>query len=294
MEQYYSPSGKFSPSSFVLWIVAALIVLPIIALGYAYAIWYIPIPYLNFFITGIFGFLIGFIINMLVIKPGKVRNKTLEFIFTLLGALIAIYVHWAVWVDLAFNVTDTYGTDRIGIAASNISFAEVIALILQPGELFNLIGAINEVGVWSLKGATVSGIFLTIIWIIEFVAIMVISLLVGSGQASKPYCELENTWFEENELNAVSFIADGAGFVKALSTGDMDVLNSTLLPAQNVEAEDHAVITLYDAKSGENFVSVDNEIGEPNDKGEIKFTTQSITSYLRISQEIADKLKSVS
>ena len=293
MEQHYTPSGRFSPLSFLLWIVAALIAFPLLALVYAYAIWYIPIPYLNFFITGIFGVLVGVVISRFVIRMGKVRNGKLAFVFCLFGALTAAYFHWAVWVDLAFNISGTIGGDDIGVATSNIKFGEVLSLVLSPAGLFELMGEINKVGVWGIKGGTVSGGFLTFIWVVELLMIVVATLVVGTGQASKPFCEEENTWFEENELNPVASIGDGAALVKALSIGDMDVIDSSLNPAGDIKAESHAKITLYDAKSGENFVSIENEIAKTNDKGEVKFDTDTVTTFLKISQDVANRLKGV-
>lgn len=294
MEQYYNPSGKFSPLAFLFWILTALIALPILAVVYAYAIWYIPIPYLNFFITAIFGFLIGLVISTLVIKLGKVRNGKLAFVFCLFGALTALYIHWAVWVDLAFNVTDTIGTEDIGIAQSNIKISEVLNLVSQPNGLFSTMGLINEVGVWGIKGGTVSGGFLTFIWIVELLMTTIVALAVGITQASKPFCEEENSWFEENELSPVSHFVDGAGLVKTLASGDIDQLNAVILPVSDTNSESHAKITLYDAKSGENYVSITNEVAKQNEKGEVKFDSEIITSFLKISQDTANRLKASS
>ena len=272
-------------------LVTPLLALPLLAVIYAYAIWYIPIPYLNFFITGIFGLLIGLVISKVVVKIGKVRNGKLAFVFCLFGALTALYIHWAVWVDLAFNITDTIGTDTIGIAQSNIKFTEVLSLITQPKALFSLMSSINEVGVWGIRGGTVSGGLLTLIWVIELLMTTIVALMVGTGQASKPYCETENVWFEERELSPVSHFPDGPALTKALASGDIDVVDTALQPVVDIKTEHHAKITLYDAKSGENYVSIVNEIASRNDKGEVKFKSDNLTSFLKVSQVVADRLK---
>ena len=294
MEQYYSPSGKFSPTSFVFWIVAAILILPIFAFCYSYAIWYVPIPYLSFFITAIFGYLIGYSISF-VVKLGKIRNKAIEILFCLLGLLVAVYVHWAVWVDLAYNISGTIGNESIGVAKSNVNITEVISLLLQPKALLSAILEINSSGVWSIKGELVSGILLTIVWVIEFLIITVTTLAVGVGQASKPYCEVENSWFKQNELSPVSFIetTNKATLIKALYSGDMETITETLSTVIDAASESHSKITLFDAKHGENYVSITNEKASTTDKGEIKFDTTTITSYLKIPQETADKLLTI-
>lgn len=293
MAQYYTSSGKVGPMAFVYWILAALIALPILALIYAYAIWYIPIPYINFIITAGFGMLIGVAIAFLVISLGKVRNKMWATIFVLFGALTALYIHWAVWVDLVINISGTVGGDRIGIATSNIKMGQVINLILQPGTLFELMKEINAVGVWGIKGGTVSGGFLTFIWVVELLLATIVALAVGVGQASKPFCEHENKWFDETDLAPAGHIGDSMAFEKALASGDMDQLNEMIKPAGNIKEEHHAKITIYDAASGENFVTVENEIAKKDSKGEISFNTESVTRYLKVNQEVMDRLRAI-
>lgn len=69
MNNYYQPSGKFSVSSFIYFMIACVVAFPILGALYAYAIWYIPLVY-----TGLFGFTIAWVTNKFVIKQGKVRN----------------------------------------------------------------------------------------------------------------------------------------------------------------------------------------------------------------------------
>ena len=291
MAQYYTPSGKTSPMAFLLWIGAALVALPILALIYSYAIWYIPFPYINFIITAGFGMLIGVVMSFLVIRIGKVRSGMWAFIFTLFGALTALYIHWAVWVDLVINISGTMGTDSLGIATSNIKMGQVINLILQPSALLEIMKEINEVGVWGIKGGTVKGGFLTFIWIIELLLATGVAVLTGIGQASKPFCELENKWFEETDLPAMGHIGDAAAMIKALSSGDVDTLTAMLTPAGDIKTEHHAKATVYDAASGENFVSIENQIAKTDDKGEISFNSEQVVSFLKVSQEVMDLLR---
>ena len=151
MATYYKPSGQFSPISFFYFLLTCLIVLPILGLIYSYAIWYIPIPYINFFITAGFGFAVGIIVTKLAVRLGKVRNTGLALAFGFIGSLVALYFSWAVWVDLVLNIGDTLGSEDIGVAVSNVKFMQVVNLVLQPGTLFSLIGEIKEIGVWGDK-----------------------------------------------------------------------------------------------------------------------------------------------
>ena len=106
MSNYYKPSGKFSPISFVYFILVCTIALPILATIYAYLIWYIPIIYLNFLVTFGFGFAIAITVGYLVVRLGKVRNYGLAILFALIASLVAYYLQWVVWADLAINTSE--------------------------------------------------------------------------------------------------------------------------------------------------------------------------------------------
>lgn len=291
MEQYYEPSGRYSPLSFLLWILIAFTALPLLAMVYAYAIWYIPIPYLNFFITGIFGFSIGWIVSNVVVKYGKVRNKMLASVFGLFAALTALYFHWAVWVDLAFNVSDTIGTDSIGIATSNIKFGEVLGLAANPSGLFDTMRLINEVGVWGIKGGTVSGTLLSIVWIIEMIVVVFVTYLFSSGQATKPFCETEDNWFKEMELSKVGYVEETQKLLDSLSNGDIATLETMLVPAHKSKSKHRTKFTLFDANSGENFITVETEVASIDNDGSTKYSSQYETINRKIPQSVATRLR---
>jgi hypothetical protein len=277
--------------AYLYFLLTALIILPILGLIYAYAIWYIPIPYINFFITAIFGVATGVAIGFIVINLGKVRSPLWAGIFLVLGAMTALYFHWAVWVDLAFNVSGTMGTDRIGIATSNVKFGEVFNLILNPAALFESMSLINEVGVWGIKGGTVKGGFLSFIWIVEIVLTVGAALFTGISQSGKPFCEFEGKWVEETDLAPTGLIMDAPAFASALDRGDLEALGTMVTPAGDIKTEHHSTMTVYDNASGENFVTVTNKVASKNSKGEIDFKDEAVTRYLKVSQLVMDKLR---
>ncbi len=201
MTTYYKPSGFYSPISILFFILTCLIVIPILATAYSYAIWYIPIPYINLFITIGFGILVGYTVSLLAVKYGKVRSGKVASIFGLLAGLLALYVHWAVWVDLVINVSGVGGTEEYGFAISNIKIVQVIQLILSPSALFEIIGQIRETGTWGIKSKAISGTPLTIIWVLEALIIVIASFATPGRQSREPFCELNQKWFEKKNLH---------------------------------------------------------------------------------------------
>ena len=288
MDKYYKPSGSLSPLSFVYFLLACLVVIPILATIYAYAIWYIPFPYINMFIAGGFGFLAGVTIAYLVVRLGKVRNGKIAFLFGLLGGLVALYFHWAVWVDLVFNISDVTGGETI--AVSNAKFGQVLSLATNPSGLFGIIGNISEFGTWGISAGAVKGTVLKVFWAIEALIIVGICSMLPPGQSGKPFCELNSKWFDEKNLKSVSFIENPAEVVKALESGDDTVFDSLELVADN-KTDSHSVFTLYANETNENYLSISNNKAGLNDKNEVKFDERIIVNNISISEALSNKLE---
>ncbi|MEO1654880.1 MAG: hypothetical protein AAFU64_15135, partial [Bacteroidota bacterium] len=220
MTHYYKASGRFSPLAFVYFLLLSLIAFPLLGLLYAYAIWYIPIIYVNFLLTLGFGFGVGILMSLFVVRMGKVRNTLLGLLFGLLGGLFALYFHWAVWLDLVVNAGESYGTDSIGITVSNVQFAQVFILAFNPGVLFDLMAQVNEVGTWGIRGGNVSGIILSIIWSIEALVIVGIATYLPYVSAQNPFSETSNAWMDSEEFGPFQMIKDKALMVSRLEASN--------------------------------------------------------------------------
>ena len=287
MSKYYTPSGKFDPKAFLYFALIALVALPILGLAYAYAIWYIPFIYINFIIAGAFGFAMAWLISKFVIRMGKVRNKGLAITFAALAGLIGLYCHWVVWVDLVFNISDTYGTDRIGVAVSNVQTDQLIALASNPLGLFELMGSISEVGTWGFRSATVSGVFLILIWIVEAILIVGATVLFTNG-AREPFCELGNEWFESKTLPAFNYIENRPQLVKDLEQSNPDVFKE-LSYAPSVE-KNHSIFTLYSSHHNENYLTVTNMYANYDKDGKLEFDDRVLIENIHLNGELKEKI----
>jgi len=287
MDKYYAPSGKFDSKAILYFILISVIAMPLLGLAYSYAIWYIPIIYLNFIIAGAIGFTIAWLVSKYVIKIGKVRNKTLAIIFALLASSIALYSAWIVWVDLVLNIGESYGNSTIGIAASNVDINQLYVLATNPLTLFELIANINEYGTWGIKSATVSGPFLTIIWIIEAVLIIGVTLLLTNG-SRVPFCELSNQWFDSKNLPAFDVIDNGPELIKAIENGDPTAFNTLTLATK--ADQDHSVFTLYSSSNNENYLTINNKKAKYNKEGALSFDDTLLVENIYLNYELKDKL----
>ncbi len=273
----YKPSGRFSTKSFINFILTAVIAYPLFAIIYAYAIYYIPLAYLNVFSIVIYAILIGLATMFFVIQKGKVRNTTVAMLFGLLGGLISYYIHWAIWCDLVIN--------------GGIKFSEVFHLLTNPQDLWAVVVKINEQGTWSLgrsSSTPVSGIFLTILWVIEFAIVIFGAVYVAFNQSKEPFCEETDRWFDQDELAPLSYIEDANVLKQNLKSDNI----SSLQKVEKPKEESHSVFTIYSSRS-QFYVSVQNKLAHANKKGEVEFDETILFEHLKISRQTANQLKEI-
>lgn len=288
MNTYYKPSGKFSSTAFMYFLILCVTIFPLFGLIYAYCIWYIPFIYINFLIAAVFGFGIGFLINIFVINKGKVRNVPLAILLGALGGFIALYFHWAVWVDLVINAGESYGGSNIGITVSNIKILQVFGLAMHPQELFELIKEINELGTWGIKGSTVSGGFLTVIWIIELLIVTVISTLFTFPKARDPFCELDNKWYDQHILPAFQFIEEDQKMLMDLESSNPNTFESLdLVPSLSM---DHSVFTMYNSEQRDAYLSIENKRYKLNNKGNEEYDSTDVVKYITLGPILKEQL----
>lgn len=288
MTHYYKASGRFSPLSFVYFILVALIILPLLGLAYAYAIWYIPLIYILFLLTLGFGFGTGYLLNLTVIRAGKVRNTLLALLFGFLGGLFALYFHWAVWLDLVLNAGESYGTDSIGITVSNVQFIQVFSLAFNPEFLFSLMGEVNQVGTWGIGGGTVSGTILALIWAIEALVIVGLATYLPYVAAQNPFSETSNSWMGAQELRPFNFIKETAPLVALLEQSSPEAFSELEL-AKDLGLS-HSLFTLYSSETGESYLSIENKTASVDNDGKTQFDSDEFVTCISLDEELTKRL----
>ena len=291
MNKYYKPSGKFSPVSFLYFIIACFAGLPLLGLLYAYAIWYIPFFYFHFIFTVIFGGLVGVLaIGMGVIKLGKVRNRAIGIFFGFFGGLVALYFHWAVWVDFVMNIKRFSDSSSFGMPSSEIHFNEVFSYVKHPAAFFQLIADINEKGVWTLRSLhdAVNGPFLSFIWIVEALIVLAGSMWGANITSKKPFCEVSKTWFEEKTLPAFSYIQEKEKVISSLENDDADIFKD-IVKAENLK-ESHSIFTVYYSKNEEYYLTIKNKTVVTDKNGKVKFKDDEFIEYISIDRTLREML----
>jgi len=123
---------------------------------------------------------------------------------------VFLYISWAVWVDLVWNIGEYVWNNKIGFSISIANFWEVIYLIFSPIKLFYIINEFNKIWTWTIKWNSFSWILLWIIWIIEAWIFFFIVSLSTHIKTKEPFCENTNNWckiktniFQDIEKNAI-------------------------------------------------------------------------------------------
>ncbi len=290
MEQYYKASGKFSPLSILIFLLISTIILPLLAVAYAYSIWYMPIVYLAALMTVLFGLMTGYVTSSLVIKLGKVRNTTLALFMGFLASLMALYFHWAFWTTLVGNSGMGYSLGDFGVTVSNVNLFQTLQLVLHPNELLNTIKEINAQGTWTLKGSVVSGTFLTVIWAIEALIVIICSTYMAYLEAKKPFSESNETWFKEKEV-AVNLIEDKSAFILALEKAQYNILD-TVNKMEGTELS-HTVLTLFYSDSGNFYLSAVNKMARVDENKKVAYSDDSFLEYILIDAKQGQRLLSL-
>ncbi|MFL5729589.1 MAG: hypothetical protein ACJ75J_08910 [Cytophagaceae bacterium] len=158
-------SSSIRPIAFVYFILAISIAIPILSVLYAVSIYYIPVAIVRPLMPLLFAALAGGIIERYVIAWSKLDNVRLIFLFCLVAGIVLYILSWPVWLSLV--------NER-----GSFSVSGIIDMIADPYSTFDYILKINQRGAWSFSGMTVSGIALSIIWLLELIIICGVPLLV--------------------------------------------------------------------------------------------------------------------
>jgi hypothetical protein len=287
---YYKPSGKISVLSILICSLAVLLGTILIGIIYTYAVWYIPLIYINFLLTIGSGFALFILISFLTHRF-KSRSKLFDMAISVIASVLLVYVNWVIWVDLVLNSGETYGIDnQIGITVSGSSISGVLELFLNPKEVLNYANIINGYGTWGIKGGTVSGTFLWIIWIIEAAILFGFTPFMTLFKEAEPFCEIENEWAEKKEVNhTFKFVANGDELKR-------DLENNKFEPVLNLEIKedtglDHMKMYIYYAKASALFyLSIKNFTGKLDKENKVSYSEKFIVENIEIPQEVGLKL----
>ncbi len=262
---YYTHSGNTPTLSILLTIAFGLCAALILSAVYGYAIFYIPIIYLNFFITLGFGFLVGIAVGTGG-KIGKARNT--QF-YGVLGFAMGLFAAYAGWVMYFY-------------AGSEQSFFPYHLKDLWANMQF-----LTESGIWSIFGWTPTGWQLYVIWGIEALMIIGASTLIAIGFVdTTPFCEECNTWVENGQvIEGLENIEDRASFKSDIEQGKIERLSELkqLKSESNYGTEVH--LSSCVSCSNTHFLSLECTAVTMDDDGKLEKTSDRFMQNFILSND---------
>jgi hypothetical protein len=281
MNPYYQPSHKMPPMGILGLLAGGMAAALVLALVYVYAVWYIPFVYINFFLCLGFGLVLGAALALLA-RLGKLRSPSAVGVLALLVGVVAVYLEWGVYLTLLLN-SETTGTGTNADTSTSFSPSLFGNVLSHPAAMWLAMLKINENGTWSLKGATPSGVFLGIIWVIEAIIILGGAYLLAKAQAAEPFSETSNEWATEETLaHPLTFAQDAATTRTALESGQFHHLT----PHTSAVAEDpFARLKLHSAPNDHNcrYLTLENVTTTIDKKGKPSQSTTTVVQHLAIS-----------
>lgn len=175
--------------SFQQFIVAFLAV-PIVGWLYAYALWYIPVVFLRI------------VVLALLFVPGVMLARVLTSqIFALVGSFLingcAFYLSWAIWLSLALHLEGTTSFLIFTFPSTHVDYSVVFHLVAHPSEMFDLMTKVAATGVWAIRGSTVSGEMLYIVWIVELLAVLIGTLMITKNVLTEKSLLQNNIFYND-------------------------------------------------------------------------------------------------
>ena len=263
---FYQPSGKCPTMALILGAVAIPVIALVLGGIYALAIFYCPFVYINFFLTIGFGLGVGWGVGWML-KFGKLRNNKIALGIGAIAGIVSLYVSWVVWIYIA---------------------SEYTLLVIHPGDLWGVIGALAEDGVWEMFGATPSGIFLYLIWLIEAGMIFFFAAFTPVGILDAIFCEHCDRWVGKEEVGSrhLDFGESEEQFgavLEAVANGDVLQLNT--LPRADSDAAAYLEAETSSCRTCQalNFLSLNTVVisldsdGKPEEKKEALLSNMFLT-----------------
>jgi hypothetical protein len=261
MNNVYKLSGK-SGNIFIIGLLLGPILVTLLCIIYAYIDVYNPMVYLTF--LAFLGLLYGIIIiQKIIIKLSKCRNKNSSIIYGLIVGLFGVYSSWCTFLYVMFR-------------EENFPI-ELLDLMFNPSMIYELANTLSVDGYYTLFGIEVKGGFLWLIWIIEAIGIIGAGALGGlTVMHEEIFCEDCDRWAEDIDFNLRLSIDDKIAAKKIIETEISKILDYPIYDGFN---SDHIRINLHQCSKCQNTSTIDIDLisYETNDKGEIKKNNQDFS-----------------
>lgn len=170
---YYEPTGEFSVSFILYFILVQMIAIPIIGFCYAHLMYQVSYLLTKLLCVVSCGVMAGLAMRLIIILS-KLKNSKIALVFGVLAVCTTKYVYLCVYTLIV--LTESYGMLYIDSMSDFILLSADLAV--HPSNLLYFISIIIQEGVWSINGTLHNGGLLLFDWIAEFIILTAVSCVV--------------------------------------------------------------------------------------------------------------------
>lgn len=286
MSESYKPSGRFGAACIPMTLVVGLAAALVGGFVYQKIVDFVPFIYVNFLLTIGLGYGLAWVIGF-TLERGKCRHLVLAAVLAALCGGVAVAASFysnyksgqaEIADELERQVKTLEGEfvegDTPESLAESFTFGEWIDLRVEHG--------------WEIMGAiTLSGVFVWIIWLIEFGIIVGLPLFVALAAAWRPFCEPCTNWAEQHAL----------GTIDRLTSVDIDQVRgaTNIEPYLGVtpsEGDRSLAFVVHACPTCEvtRFAQVNEIWHEDDGKGSVTEKNECLVTPLRLSRPDAEAL----
>ena len=203
---HYEHSGAVPILGLLLTLSAAVLLMPV-GVVYTYLIVWIPLVYVNFFVSVGFGAVLGLAIGFAA-RLGKIRNT---LVVGVLGVAAAVPAYYAAWM------VDPLA--RLGLQNG--------VILMDPEATYAWMRWLFNNGSWGIRGIDpVKGYLLLGVWLVEAGAIFSLSAMCAAFMVGdQSFCETCRRWTRKHgDLNKLSVIDADPGALERCVDGQFDGL----------------------------------------------------------------------
>ena len=264
---YYKESGIAPPINLLAcFLTSTLIIIPV-SYFFSLIITYMPFIYLNMVLVILFGYSISLIVNS-ISKLFKIRNRNKKVGLTLIVTLFGFYANW---VSYFYLIT----TEKVTLF---FDISTYINYYLRPDLIVLNILELSKFGTWEIFSITFKDSALWIVWIAEFLIIILTSYYGIIKAKEIPFSENDNKWYKKHTIDTdfepIKFRND---FIDKYSENPFEAICSL----GKSDFTRFSKIYVYSSDSEtRNLISIDNVLISEGGKGKKEYDEILAPNYI--------------
>ena len=196
------------------------------------------------------GVVIGYSAMMIFwLQQMQVYQKGKQIGYALVGLLLFYYAKWALYTNL---VEDAWviGSDQFW--HHHFVWPEYLIRwayrLIRPDLIVQMLGEVLYRGFLSINGEVVKGVWLAILWVGEFLVLVILPLIIVHRRMSVPYDEDHSVWLNREEEWMVTYLKDYRALRPLLHNQDEAAMEKMV---ESTEAyhlqgkESYGILTFY-------------------------------------------------